>query len=93
MVSNAANTVGMVRSRNAMTMRKRDHASHAQNSTVFTPSTTGPSPKSYCNHNPGSVTDGRCTRRRPARRFAFASTTARRDVRGDPVKPIAVNLS
>ena len=26
---------------------------------------TGPSPKSYCNHNPGSVTHGRCTRACP----------------------------
>ena len=44
-----------------------DQASHAQNSTVFTPSITGPSPKSYCNHNPGSVTHGRCTRTCPSR--------------------------
>ena len=56
MTSSAANTVGAVRSRNASTTRKRDHASQAQNSTVLRPSMTGPSPKSYRNHIPGSVT-------------------------------------
>ena len=67
MTSRAANTVGAVLSRIASTTRNRDHASHAQNSTVLTPSITGPSPKSYCNHIPGSVTHGRCTRASPSR--------------------------
>ena len=50
---------------NASTTRKRDHATHAQNSTVLRPSMTGPSPKSYCNHIPGSFTHGLWTRLRP----------------------------
>ena len=91
--SRAANTVGMVRSRNAMTIRNRDHASHAQNSTVLRPSMTGPSPKSYCNHNPGSVTHGRCTRAFPSRYCLLISATARRDDRSDPGNPIATSLS
>ncbi len=65
--SSAANTVGHRSCPGSRsTTRNRDHASHAQNSTVFTPSMTGPSPKSYCNHIPGSVTHGRCTRTRPS---------------------------
>ena len=67
MTSRAANTLGNVLSRNGSTTRNLDQASHAQNNTVFTPSITGPSPKSYCNHKPGSVTHGRCTRTRPSR--------------------------
>ena len=47
---------GIVLSRSASTTRNRDQASHAQNSTVFTPSTTSPSPQSYCSHIPRSVT-------------------------------------
>lgn len=43
-VSSPAMTEGIVRSRNARMTRKRDHASHAMNSTVFAPSITGPSP-------------------------------------------------
>ena len=66
-MSRAANTLGIVLSRIASTTRNRDHANHAQNNVVLTPSMTGPSPKSYCSHIPGSVTHGRCTRRRPAR--------------------------
>ena len=42
--TSAANTLGIVLSRSAITTRNRDHASHATNSTVLTPSTTGPSP-------------------------------------------------
>src|SRR6478736_10213985 len=83
----------MVRSRNGITIRYLDHASHAQNSTVFRPSMTGPSPKSYCNHNPGSVTHGRCTRAFPNRYCFLTCATARRDDRSDPVNPIASNLS
>ncbi len=30
-------------------------------------SISGPSPKSYCSHMPGSLTHGRCTRTRPNR--------------------------
>jgi len=51
----------------ASTTRNRAHASHAQNNVVFSPQITGPSPKSYCNHIPDSVTHGRCTRTRPSR--------------------------
>ena len=40
---------------------------HATNNVVLSPSITGPSPKSYCNHIPGSTTHGRCTRTRPNR--------------------------
>jgi hypothetical protein len=65
--SNAAITHGWVLSRNAITTRNLDQASHATNNTVFKPATTGPSPKSYCNHIPGSVTHGRCTRAFPSR--------------------------
>ena len=45
--SRAAITLGEVLSRIANTTRNRDHASHAQNNVVLTPSMTGPSPKSY----------------------------------------------
>ena len=83
----------MVRSRNAMTIRNRDHANQAQNSTVLRPSMTGPSPKSYCNHSPGSVTHGRCTRAFPSRYCFLTAATARRDDRSDPVNPIATSLS
>jgi hypothetical protein len=82
--SRAANTLGIVLSRSASTTRNRDQASHAQNSTVFTPSMTGPSPKSYCSHIPGSVTHGRCTRTRPDLYAARTCATARRVVRSDP---------
>ncbi|MFV0460541.1 MAG: hypothetical protein ACK5MT_17435 [Actinomycetales bacterium] len=61
--SNAASTLGIVLSRNGITTRNLDHATHAQIKIVATPPTTGPSPKSYCTHNPGSGTHGRCTRR------------------------------
>ena len=54
---------------------------------------TGPSPKSYCNHNPGSVTHGRCTRAFPSRYCFLTCATARRDDRSDPVNPIATSLS
>src|SRR5664279_5730040 len=83
----------MVRSRNAMTIRNLDHASHAQNSTVLAPSMTGPSPKSYCSHRPGSVTQGRWTRAFPNRYCFLISATARRDDRSDPGNPIAISLS
>jgi len=82
--SRAANTVGAVRSRSARTTRNRDQASHEQNSTVLRPSITGPSPKSYCSHIPGSVTQGRCTRTCPRLNATFASRTARRVVRSEP---------
>ncbi len=83
--SNAANTLGRVLSRIGITTRNRLNASQATNSTVFTPPTTGPSPKSYCNHSPGSVTHGRCTRRFPARHDAFTAATARLVDRSDPL--------
>jgi len=65
--SRAAITLGRVLSRIASTTCYLDHASHATNNVVRAPSMTGPSPKSYCNHIPGSVTHGRCTRTLPAR--------------------------
>jgi len=54
---------------------------------------TGPSPKSYCSHNPGSVTHGRCTRAFPNRYCLLIAATARRDDRSDPGNPIATSLS
>ncbi len=45
----------------------------------------GPWPKSHCSHMPGSVTQGRCTRTRPARYAFFTTATARRAVRSEPV--------
>ena len=93
MTSRAANTEGIVLSRSASTTRKRDQASHAQNSTVLTPSMTGPSPKSYCSHIPGSVTQGRCTRTRPALNAVRTVATARRVVRSEPANPNASSLS
>ena len=42
--SKAANTDDNVLSRRGSTTRKRDQATHATNRTVFTPSTSGPSP-------------------------------------------------
>src|SRR3546814_2180003 len=84
--SKHAATVGNVLSQIGITTRNRDHANHAQNNVVFRPEIVGPSPKSYCNHSPGSVTHGRYTRRRPARNWAFASATVRRAVRSPPVK-------
>jgi len=83
--SRAANTVGAVLARIGSTTRNRDHATHAQNNVVLTPSISGPSPKSYCNHIPGSVTHGRWTRTLPARKAVLASATARRVVRSEPV--------
>ena len=83
-VSRAANTVGMVRSRNAITIRNRDHANQAQNSTVLAPSMTGPSPKSYCNHNPGSVTHGRWIRAFPSR---YCFLTCGDGPPGRPLRP------
>jgi|JI10StandDraft_1071094.scaffolds.fasta_scaffold41319_7 uncharacterized membrane protein YgcG len=65
--SRAAITDGVVLSRIARTTRNLHHANHATNSVVLTPSMSGPSPKSYCNHIPGSVTHGRCTRTLPRR--------------------------
>ncbi|GAB3126180.1 hypothetical protein GCM10027056_23250 [Glaciibacter psychrotolerans] len=84
MRSNAANTLGAVRSRKAITIRNRLHASQATNNTVLRPSISGPSPKSYCNHIPGSVTHGRCTRVCPSRNAARTCATARRVDRSDP---------
>src|SRR5450756_1328218 len=60
--SRAAITDGDVLSLIASTTRNRDHANHATNNVVRAPSMTGPSPKSYWTHIPGSVTHGRCTR-------------------------------
>ena len=91
--SNAANTLGSVLSRIGITTRNRLNASHATNSTVFTPPTTGPSPKSYCNHSPGSVTHGRCTRRFPVRHDVFTAATARLVDRSDPSNPIEASTS
>jgi hypothetical protein len=54
-----AMTLGRERSKMGITTRKRDHDSQAQNNTVAIPATTGPSPKSYWNHIPGSGTHGR----------------------------------
>ena len=48
------------------------------------PSMTGPSPKSYCNHNPGSVTHGRCTRAFPSR-YCFLTCGDRPP--GRPLRP------
>src|SRR5271165_4346727 len=64
--SRAANTLGIVLSRSASTTRNRDQASHAQNSTVLTPSMTGPSPTAgapapgptYMPHAPGRPPGG-----------------------------------
>lgn len=80
-----ATTVGNVLSRMGSTTRNRDHASQAQNSHVATPPTTGPVPKSHCNHKPGSGTHGRCTRRCPASHALRTTATARRVVRSEPV--------
>ena len=41
-----------------MITRNRLQASQAMNSTTFTPEITGPAPKSYCSHMPGSVIQG-----------------------------------
>src|ERR1700712_729171 len=82
--SKAANTLGAVRSRKAITIRNLDHATHATNNTVFAPPMTGPSPKSYCNHWPGSVTQGRGPRTRPNRHSVRTCATARLDDRADP---------
>jgi len=41
-----------------MITRNRLQASQAMNSTTFTPAITGPVPKSYWSHMPGSVTHG-----------------------------------
>ncbi len=76
----------------ASTTRNLDHASHPQNNVVFAPSIVGPSPKSYCNHIPGSVTHGRCTRTRPTTYAAFTTATARRLVRSEPVNPSPTSL-
>lgn len=51
-------TDGIERSESGMIVRKRLQASHAQNSTTLMPSMTGPSPKSYWSHIPGSVIQG-----------------------------------
>ncbi len=51
------------------------------------PPTLGPVPQSQCAHVPGSTIQGRYTRRRPRRWFAFTSAPARRTVRSDPVNP------
>ncbi len=62
--SRHAISVGSVRSHVGSTTRNRDHASHAQNSSVprgspSGPGTSGPLPQSHCSHNPGSVIHGR----------------------------------
>ena len=71
-------------SRIGSTTRNLDQASHRQNSTVAAPPISGPSPKSYCAHIPGSGTHGRNTRRRPEYQAFFSRATARRVVRSDP---------
>ncbi len=80
-------------SRIGSTTRNLDQASHRQNSTVAAPATSGPSPKSYCAHIPGSGIQGRNTRRRPECQALFSRATARRVVRSDPANPIAVIFS
>ncbi len=91
--STAPATEGHVLSSSGRTTRYRDQASHRQNSVVFTCPISGPSPKSYCAHIPGSGMCGRCTRRRPAKYDRLISATARRVVRSDPPYPIAVIVS
>jgi len=71
----------------------RHHANQKQNKIVEAPPMRGPSPKSYCAHNPGSGIHGRCTRAPPDRRAFLISATARRVVRSEPAKPIATILS
>ena len=80
-------------SRIGTTTRNRLQDSQKQNSVVATVWIRGPSPKSYWAHIPGSVTQGRNTRRCPAAWAALRTATARRVVRSEPVKPIATSLS
>ena len=91
--SNPAKTLAAVRSRSGTTMRNRHQASQATRSTILRPPTTGPSPKSYCSHNPGSVIQGRCTRVLPSRHWVLISDSARRVVRSVPTYPMAINRS
>ena len=88
-MSIAVNTLGPVLSSNGDTTRNRHHANQEKNKIVDTPPMRGPSPKSYCAHNPGSRIHGRCTRRRPELHAFLISATARRVVRSDPANPIA----
>ncbi|MDQ0618586.1 hypothetical protein QFZ33_002610 [Arthrobacter globiformis] len=83
--SSAGNTLDAVRSRNGITIRNPENASHATNGMVFTPSTRGPSPKSYCSHIPGSVIHGRWTHTCPSRHAALTWAMARR---GGPLRPL-----
>jgi hypothetical protein len=92
-MSTAAQTDAWVLSSSGRTTRNLDQASHRQNSTVAAPFTSGPSPKSYCAHMPGSGIHGRNTRRRPECQAFFSRATARRVVRSDPAYPIAVIFS
>ena len=62
-------------------------------STTLRPATSGPSPKSYCSHSPGSVIQGRCTRVLPSRHWDLISASARRVVRSVPVYPSASSRS
>jgi hypothetical protein len=80
--SSPITTDGKDLSRNATT-RNRDHASHAQNSAVRQPSTTGPSPKSSCPET-GLRQRRRVTRRCSRRNRHFAKATHRRVVRSGP---------
>lgn len=59
----AETTLGVVRARNAITIRNRHKASHAKNKTVFIQRITSTSPKPHCNTSPARLSTGRCTPR------------------------------
>jgi len=65
--SKQAISVGIVQSQHGIVTRNRDHANHAQNSTVGRPATSAPCPQSHWAHMPGSGSHGRNTRRCPRR--------------------------
>jgi hypothetical protein len=91
--SRQPSTLGRVRSQAGRTTRYRDQASHAHHSHTCRRSTRGPVPQSSCSHKPGSGTQGRNTRRCPARKLRLTAATARRVVRSEPAYPIAVSLA
>jgi hypothetical protein len=65
-VSRQATRMGSVRPQTACTTRNRNEASQAHHGFVRRPPIREASAQSYCNHNPGSGTHGRNTRRCPA---------------------------